>query len=80
MQKVNIFFVCIYLSMRNFKNDDDLHIDNMRPREENGSACRRNMLAVSVANVLYDGKSKEEIKQITAFLHVLIALAKNYET
>ena len=38
------------------------------------------MLAVSVANVLYDGKSKEEIKQITAFLHVLIALAKNYET
>ncbi len=80
MQKVNIFFSGIYLSMRNFENDADLHIDNTRPCGENGSACRRNMLAVSVANALYEGKNKDEIKQITAFLHVLIALAKNYET
>lgn len=67
MQKVNIFFSGIYLSMRNFENDADLHIDNTRPCGENGSACRRNMLAVSVANALYEGKTRTKSSKSPPF-------------
>lgn len=44
----------------------------------NCDALNRNMLAVSLANLLYEGKTKSQITDIVNFLHLLIALSKSY--
>lgn len=41
-------------------------------------AANRNILAVAVADILYDGKDKAQISDVVNFLHILIALAKSY--
>lgn len=64
--------------MRNFENENGLPQKNERIGKENRNACGCNMLAVSVANALYEGKTKEEINRIVSLLHVLIALSKTY--
>jgi len=44
----------------------------------NCDALNRNMLAVSIASLLYDGKTKSQISDVVNFLHLLIALSKSY--
>ncbi len=66
--------------MRNIKNEDTLPYfppDGDKNATDCG-ALNRNMLAVTIANLLYEGKTKAQISDVVNFLHLLIALSKSY--
>ncbi len=66
--------------MRNTKNEDTLPYfpPDADKTATNCDALNRNMLAVSIATLLYDGKTKAQISDVVNFLHLLIALSKSY--
>ena len=66
--------------MCNIKNEDTLPYfpSNADKNATNCDALNRNMLAVSIASLLYDGKTKAQITDTVNFLHLLIALSKSY--
>lgn len=67
--------------MRNEKNDNTASINYGHfpcPNNNDKDGLSQNIFAVSVAQILYEGKSKEQIIQTVNLLHLLIALAKSY--
>ena len=79
-EKINKFFIRIYSNTTNIKHEDPLPYpppDNNK-NATNCGALNRNMLAVSVASLLYEGKTKAQIFDVVNFLHLLIALSKSY--
>ena len=66
--------------MSNIKNEDTLPYSppDSDKNATNCGALNRNMLAVSVASLLYEGKTKAQIFDVVNFLHLLIALSKSY--
>ena len=59
-----------------FDQPGNVHVNNKNAT--NCGALNRNMLAVSVASLLYEGKTKAQIFDVVNFLHLLIALSKSY--
>lgn len=66
--------------MSNTKNDNTLpyFLPDGDKTATNCDALNRNMLAVSIAGLLYEGKTKAQISDLVDFLHLLIALSKSY--
>lgn len=80
-EKINKIFSCIYLYMRVEEGKDAFVRDNCINRQSNlclNACADRNLLAVTLADILFLGKSKGEIGEIVNLLHILIALSKTY--
>ena len=79
-EKINIFFDCIYLNMRNEKYEETSPYaalsSNAYDKKNNG--LEQNLFAASIAQSLFCGKNKNEIKRIVDLLYLVIALSKSY--
>lgn len=80
-EKINIFFDCIYLNMRNGKYEDTspyAALSSNAYDNKKNDGLEQNLLAASIAQSLFCGKNKDEIKRIVDLLYLVIALSKSY--